>query len=66
MVPGGVTQASCLSRRAGILPGPGNGRLGSLPDLSGWKPKLPLVTALPPWVIRALCQCFVAVEIFNP
>jgi len=37
---GDVTQASCLSRRTGILPGMWNRRLGSLRDVSGWKPKL--------------------------
>ena len=35
-----VIQASCLSRRTGILPGRGTSRLGSLLDLSGWKPEL--------------------------
>jgi len=35
-----VTQASCLSRRTGILPCFGTRRLGSLHDNSGWKPKL--------------------------
>jgi hypothetical protein len=57
-VPGGVTQASCLSRRAGILPGTGNGRLGSLPDASGWKPKLRSVAAAPRWLIRGPDLCF--------
>ena len=35
-----VTQASCLSRRTGILACPGTSRLGSLHYVSGWKPKL--------------------------
>jgi len=35
-----VTQASCLSRRTGILACFGTHRLGSLRDNSGWKPKL--------------------------
>jgi len=35
-----VIQASCLSRRTGILPGRGTSRLGSLLDLSDWKPEL--------------------------
>jgi hypothetical protein len=35
-----VTQASCLSRRTGILACPATSRLGSLHDVSGWKPKL--------------------------
>ena len=35
-----LTQASCLSRRTGILTCCGTSRLGSLRDNSGWKPKL--------------------------
>ena len=36
-----VTQASRLSRRTGILACFGTNSLGSLRDISGWKPKLP-------------------------
>ena len=42
-----VTQASCLSRRTGILACFGTRRLGSLRDISGWKPKL--LSVAPCW-----------------
>ena len=69
--PSDVTQASCLSSRAGILPALGNGRLGSLRDLSGspqrvrpvadWMPKLPSAAASPLSVIGAFFVLVLAI-----
>jgi hypothetical protein len=71
VLPSDVTQASCLCRRAGILPRVGNARLGSLRDLSGspqrvrptadWKPKLPSAAASPLSVIGAFFVLVLAI-----